>query len=210
MITVVTVLRSGGEYSQQWVHALRRSIQQFLPGATFRVLTDFPGLDPWAIPLQHGWPGWWSLVEWWRPGLFTGRVLAMGLDTFAVDDLSEIAAYDGPLAGISDFYTPKVLASGVMSWTGDEGAHIYETFAKDPRAVMQRHRRMDPWMRTLVPDAVRLQDIVPDQIVSFKKHARSGPPANARLVVGHGQPRFSSARAGWAHEHWKLLTARTD
>lgn len=207
-VTLVCVLRSGGVYTPEWARKLYVGARQHLPEAEFRVLTDLPTHSfpaGTAIPLQHDWPGWWSLVEWWRPGLFQGRVLAMGLDTLLVGSLADIASCTEPIAGISDFYQPRVLASGVMTWEGDAGAHIYETFARNPAAVMRHQRRMDPWMRGLIPRAARLQDLYPRQIVSYKAHARSGIPPGARIVCGHGSPKFSEARAGWAHLHWQAL-----
>lgn len=48
-----------------------------------------------------------------------------------------------------------------------------------------------------------LFDLYPGQIVSLKVHARNGPPEGARLVCGHGDPRFSDPAAGWAHRAWK-------
>jgi hypothetical protein len=57
---------------------------------------------------------------------------------------------------------------------------------------------------------VRLQDVFPGQIVSLKRHCNpakgaKGPPVGARLVCGHGKPRFSERAAGWAHEEWRSI-----
>lgn len=130
MSTVVCVLKSGGHYTPEWAWKLKAGVEQYLPGADFRCLTDMEGV-PGAVPLLKDRPGWWSLPEWYRP-LFEGRVIALGLDTLIVGDLSELAAYDGPLAGIDDLYRPRHLASGVMTWRGDEAAHLWEAFESKP------------------------------------------------------------------------------
>ena len=209
-LTVVCVLRSGGAYGPEWVWALERGIREHLTNFQFRVITDFKGVfGKFEVPMAHHWPKWWSLVNWWKPGLFPGRVLAMGVDTLATGNLDQIATYDGAIAGISDFYHPAVLASGVMVWQKDAGADLYEAFRKDAGAIMRRFPRMDPWMRTVIGDrAGRLQDHFPGQIVSYKAHARAGVPAGARLVCGHGEPKFNNPKCGWANNWWKALVAR--
>lgn len=205
-VTVACVLKSGGGYDPSWVYALKRAINRHLQDFEFRVLSDLDCFGSWGTRLEHNWRGWWSLVEWWRPGLFKGRVLAMGLDTLITGDLSELAAYDGPMAGISDFHQPKRLASGVMTWHADEGAVLYETFRRDPQGIMRRFPRMDPWMRTVIPGAARLQDRYPGQICSYKAHARKGPPENARIVCFHGRPAITDLpSSNWARALWSSI-----
>ncbi len=204
-VVVVCVQRDGGAFNDpRWIRALRAGVQKWLPSADFRCITgaQYPGHHI-IMPRHPEWAGKWTLVNWWTPGLFTGqRVIAVGLDTLITGDLSAIAAYDGKYAGISDFYQPNVLASGVMTWFGDELQVLYDAFCKDPEGIQHRFPRMDPWMRTIIPDAVRLQDVFPDQIVSLKAHARAKCPKHARIVCGHGNPRLNSPTAGWAYGAW--------
>lgn len=208
-MTVVGVLRSGGDFDPRWVRALMRGVDLHLKGHRFVCLTDwhFDGCTTYL--LEHDWPRWWPKVELFRPGLFEESVLYLDLDTLAVGDLSEIASYSGPFATISDFYHPPMLASGVMAWTpGPHTEQIYEAFLEDPDGIMRSHpNRMDVWLRKVAPDGDRLQDLYPGQIVSLKDGKRrgvlrEGVPDGARLVCGHGNPRLSSPEAGWAHEMW--------
>lgn len=204
MITVACVLKTGGIYTREWVYALKRGLNRYLDGFEFVCLTDDPGVTPlWRVPLKHSWPGWWPKIEAFRAGLFEGPVLYLDLDTLPVGYLTDIASYDGPYAMLSDFYQPMIPASGVMAWTPSaETEAIYETFVRQGRIP---GGRSDHWYARHAPKPVRLQDVFPGQIVSFKAHARSGPPENARLVAGHGSPRFNDRKAGWAHEAWKSL-----
>lgn len=202
MITVATVLKSGGVYTPDWVYALKRGLSRHLSDFRFACLTDMPGLPPiWTYPLAHGWPGWWSKVEAFRPALFDGPVLYLDLDTLPVGALSDIASYRGPFAMLNDFYQGrKQVASGAMAWTpGPHTEAIYHAFCRE-RSIPRG--RSDHWYQKHTPKADRLQDLYPGQIVSLKKHARKGPPEGARLVCGHGNPRLSEAAAGWAHREW--------
>ena len=206
---VACVYRTGGIYTREWVSALRRALGRWMPtGYRFVCLTDDLSVEPyWRIPLVHNWPGWFSKVELFRPGLFVGPVLYMDLDTLPVGDLSDIAGYRGPFAMLTDFYREqrRAVASGVMAWTpGPHTEAIYEAFVREPML----NGRSDYWYAKHAPDPDRLQELFPGQIVSFKKHARTGPPRNARLVCGHGKPRFSSPAAGWAHEEWRSWATR--
>lgn len=206
------MLRTGGDFSAEWVTALKAGLDLYLQDFRFVCLTDDPAVDPrWRVPLLHGFAGWWSKFELFRPGLFTGRVLYIDLDSIPVGDLSDLARYDGPFAMLSDFYAPQNPASGVMAWTAGEGDALYERFVADPRGIMRRHRtRSDPFYASVLGDVARLQDYAPGQIVSLKAHARAGTPDGARLVCFHGKPRPNDPAAGWAHVEWVSRARRKE
>lgn len=210
VITVACVLKTGGLYDVEWVYALGAGLYDHLghPGVDFEFvcLTDDDIRWAWAVPLQHGWPGWWSKIELFRPGLFGGPVLYLDLDTLVLGDLSEIVSYDGPFAMLSDFYRPKVAQSGVMMWTpSDETAAIYETVRADEARILYSYRGDGEFLHDQLPSADRIQDLCPGQVVSYKVHARQGPPENARLVCAHGPPKWNDPAAGWAYHRWMSL-----
>src|SRR5690606_28347529 len=95
--------------------------------------------------------------------------------------------------------------SGVMAFTpGDYTRELWEAFFARHREHVRKFRGDGEWLNAHTkPD--RLQDLFPGQIVSFKVHATKGPPRGARLVCGHGKPRFSDPAAGWAHQAWASL-----
>jgi hypothetical protein len=202
-VTVATVLRSGGDYDARWVHTLYRQLDRHMPEPwTFACLSDDPSV-PGYVPLRHDWPRWWPKIELFRPGLFDGPVLYLDLDTLVLGDLSGIASYCGRMAMLADFYRllrgRRQGESGVMAWTpGEHTEAVYRAYVKRP----VRTGGDGPFIRRHVEHEY-LQDLYPGQIASFKADARRGPPDGARLVAGHGRPRFSDPRAGWAHDFWK-------
>lgn len=203
------MLRSGGIYTPEWVYALKRGIGRHLSGAQFRCLTDAPGISPptWRVPLEHHWRGWWSKMELFRPRLFPGPVLYVDLDTLPVGDLTPLTTYRGPLAMLSDFYRPEKAQSGVMAFTpGAVTEAIWEAWIKDPEGHMRRYRGDGEWLHALTEGTGvdRIQDVA-QGVYSLKVHAREGPPEDAVLVCGHGNPRLSSPAAGWAHGQWRAL-----
>jgi hypothetical protein len=202
-VTVACVLRSGGDYDARWVHALYRQLGQHMPEPwTFVCLSDDPDV-PGYVPLAYGWPRWWPKIELFTPGLFDGPVLYLDLDTLVLGDLSDIASYRGRMAMLADFYRlargRRQGESGVMAWTPCEHTEaVHRAYVKRPVGTGGD----GPFIHRHVEHEY-LQDLYPGQIASFKAEARNGPPDGARLVAGHGRPRFSDPRAGWAHDFWK-------
>lgn len=203
MLTVLCVLRSGGEYRPEHVVALRDGVRAHLPVPhEFVCLSDAVVHGVWTYPLRYGWPGWWSKMEAFQPHRFKGRVLYMDLDTVIVGDLSDLAAYSGQFAMLSDFLRPERPASGVMAWDAgcEQARAIWEAFTRDPEGHM--HECQGGGDQEFIASVVygredRLQDVVPGQIVSYKVHCKNGVPDGARLVCAHGTPK------PW-HAEWRL------
>jgi hypothetical protein len=207
MKTVACVLRSGGVYGPAWVRALWRGIRENLDSAELVCLTDlrFRILGVETIPLRYGWPGWWSKLELYREGLFAGPVTYVDLDSLPVGPLEDLCSLKSDYAALSDFYQPREMASGVVCFTpGKKTEELFERFLEDPAGIIKKHPgRSDHWYRKVLGKIDRVQELVPGQVVSFKSHAKNGTPPGARLVCGHGRPRFSDPSAGWAHILWK-------
>lgn len=209
---VACVLRSGGPtYDPRWVYALKRGANQHLPDHEFICLTDVGGITPnWRAPMTHPWPGWWAKMGLFDPELFPRDrlVLYFDLDTLLLGDLTFLAEYDGEFGMIRGFYHP-VRQSGVMAWRpGRLSDLVWEKWMEDPDGHISSFRGDGRWLHQHLPEegVDQLLDLFPGRIVSYKVDAKQGPPDGARVVCGHGKPRFSSSRAGWAHVHWRRMT----
>jgi len=195
-ITVVCVLRYGGDYDMAYVLRLRDGVKRHLPGARFVCMGDswIGGVE--NEPLWEGWPGWWAKMHIFSPGLFgDGLVLYLDLDTVVVGSLSDMAAYEGNMAVLADLYRPDTtIGSGVLLWRGDAMRPIWDAFTADPEDVIRRNLvRMDHFIHGFVEDADRVQDLWPGQVVSYKRDVRPAGgviPPDARLVCLHGRPRL--------------------
>ena len=183
--TVLTVLRSGGDYTFEHVERLRAQCEQTTPGVRFFCLHD--------EAMLHRWPGWWAKMELFR---FTGPVLYMDLDTAVVGNLTPLldAATEHDFIALRNpLPTPSRFGSGLMAWRGDM-SHVYTRFRRDPRIHMSRCNTQQLWgdqgfISEDCPNPVLWQDLFPGEILSWKVDCKQGIPETACVVYFHGQPR---------------------
>ncbi len=195
MLTVACVLRSGGIYDASWVARLQAGVSRHLPQPHRFVCLSDVEVPCDRIPLVHDWPGWWSKLELFK---LKGPVLFFDLDTAIVGDLTDIAAeaLKPQFRMLRDFYAPAHFGSGVMAWGACAPSGLYERFANAPETNMAlRRARMGDQAyieETYFGEPIeRWQDVVGDQIVSYKVHCRGSIPADARVVCLHGRPKFT-------------------
>jgi len=211
MLTVACVLRSGGVYDPSWVAKLRKGVAQHLPiEHRFVCISDQP-VDCERIPLRNYWPGWWSKIEVF---LLPGPMLFFDLDTLIIGDLSELAevAMSTPFAALRNFRVHDGLGSGVMAWgAGVDLSDWHRRFSRDPAEWMRLiGSRGDQGFVEEVADlgsVVRLQDVVPRQIMSFKDDVpnRTSHP-HARVMCLHGKPKFLDMPVQhWVRRKWEDL-----
>ncbi len=216
MLNVACVLKSGGDFDRRWVDALEQGVwEKITEPHRFVCLTDDADLLSQqtigirAVPLLDGWPGWWSKIELFRPGLFPDGepVLFFDLDTVILRDITHLAgAIDTDLVLLRDFYRLQTAwGSGVMGWTSGCFNKIFETFKQDFRGYTRKFRSDQHFINWTVPiSLVRFwQDEFPGQLVSYKVHCTEKVPALAHLVCFHGKPRPTEVGARWMSA-WKF------
>lgn len=160
----------------EYVRRLRAGVERHYRGKfNFHVLTDGP-------------PSWWAKMALFEPGRFEGRCVYFDLDTVISGPLVDLLAYDGPFAGLRDVWQPGQMGSGVMSWTAGEADHIWRAWVDAGRPQDDPHGDQ-AFITQHMPTALRLQDLLPGQIVSFKAHCGQGVPEGARVICFHGRPR---------------------
>ncbi len=187
MLTVACVLKSGGIYDETHVDRLHRQIQKHLDiPHNFVCLADIPEYVDGAIiaPLVDDWPGWWSKVEMFRPGVFTGRVLYLDLDVTIVGSLDDLANHPASFIAIKDWERPTINSS-VMAWDAGVADHVYANF--EP-GFMERKGGDQAWIDEQIED----MSLFPfEWCVSFKHQIRRWKcaPGDPRVIVYHGEPK---------------------
>ena len=183
MVTILTVLKSGGEYEPK--HVVRLANQFREQGFTITCLSDID-VPVKRIPLQHNWPGWWSKMEVFRPDI-TGDIFYIDLDSTVVDDPAELFTVTNPTM-LSGDYEPKKLGSGVMFWPEGSREYVWDEWRRRPdfcrngdqQFIERTGVRVDRW-----------QKVRPGSLVSYKcgVKPKGMVPANAKIVYFHGKPR---------------------
>jgi len=192
MLTVACVLRSGGVYNQEDVSRLHAGVYQHLKEEHKFVCLSDVEVPCDKIPLEHNWPGWWSKMELFK---LPGPVLFFDLDTIITGDLSDIArkTEQSDLIMLRDFYRHDGLGSGIMGW-GKSNIKFYDLFRGNFGGWTQKlgARGDQGFIEEVVniSQTTKWQDIVPEQIVSYKVHVMNRfVPTNARVVCFHGIPK---------------------
>lgn len=198
---IACVLRSGGIYRPEHVQRLAAQAAQWAPGEPFVCLSDMHVDGVETIALHRGWPGWWSKLELFRPGVVPDgtRVLYADLDTTFLGPVDGLLARPEPFLALADFYrrppvVPKRgLGSGLLQWTAGTHDDLYATFAADPDGWQRRCGFAgDQKFLELALGGARVtfwEDVAPGVVVSYKVHCRQGVPAGARVVCFHGRPK---------------------
>lgn len=189
-LTVVCVLRSGGDYDEEYVYRLQEDVERYLP-----VKHDFLCLSDVELkcrywPLDCSWPGWWSKMCVFRPWL-NGDVLYFDLDTMIVGDLTDIANVKR-LTAVSDFYRPGRLQSCMMYLPFTSRGVIWKEWMKDPHKHMDTFRGAGDqgFLEKVWGRVDFFQDMLPGQVVSYKVDVvDKGLKEHNRVVCFHGKPR---------------------
>lgn len=199
----ITVLKSGGIYGQEHVEQLYDEFLEYAPdGVDFTCLSDIPGV-PGYYPLLKNYPGWWSKIEIFDQ--FPGPWLYVDLDTVILGDISNIlaAAEKNWFTLLRDFNpSQRLLGTGVMGHgsSGRDLSFLAEKFAANP-PHWQNYCQNPRWWgdqgfveKTLVTMGIEneisfFQNMVPGEIVSYKKQYMHKKTGQERIVCFHGKPR---------------------
>jgi hypothetical protein len=201
-ISIVCVLRSGGEYSFYHVYVLKNMVKRNLYCRyPFICLTDFippknypydlSGID--FVPFEHNWPGWWAKMEAFRPGLGE-RILYLDLDVCLIRNCDDLINLTGNFLLLRD---PGNLTINTAVELYDHSAvqWIYDGFCADAWMHMKEFVSDQQYLQSKVDQALLspefIEDYLPDQVVSYKKQWRSGDcnKKNVRMIYFHGNPR---------------------
>lgn len=209
-LTVLCVLKSGGDYTPEYVRKLRDGVAKHLTiPHRFVCLSDVP-VPCERIPLKHGWRGWWSKLEVFRPDVITGKTLYLDLDTVIVGNMDPVASipYDFAMLNIRA-KDVKVGNSGAM-WIGKPFPHVYERFAEKPDYWMDYHLQnaKDRYMgdQAFISDCFeeipKLHHALPGFFQSYKyDRCQAEIPSGCSVVCFGGLPRPHQA-GGWVRQAW--------
>lgn len=137
-LTVALALRSGGQYTAEHARTLAAAAMRY--GADRVVcLTDRGIGSVPSVVMRHNWPGWWSKLEVFRPGLFEPdeKVLFLDLDTLILKPFRSILTLPTPLFGRDASYKNEPCSTFILFEAGQLDI-LYETFCENTVSAMDR------------------------------------------------------------------------
>lgn len=196
MATILTVLRSGGDFEPWHVQALQRQVQQWAPaGTNFICLSDVKVPGVWCIPLEYHWPSWWSKMELFRPDI-KGDFYFTDLDNVIVGPLNDILDTRGILlnSGVNGS-----LWTSLMRLTEDERGQVWDLFIRAPRALIDFYDSPAAQAKPPFGDArlvsmclhhraARWEHALPGQVVNISTMQTPfgyRKPPQARIILTH-------------------------
>lgn len=204
MVTVACVYRPGGGFCDEYVYRLRAGVKEYV-----QIPHRFVCMAPRrlrsveTLGFKQEWPGYWSKLELFRPGVFTGRVFYLDLDTILTGDITDLVADNSDFICLTNWRGDGThVASAVMGWNADlDFSQIYTRFNLALRGrYMQSWERFGDqgWIQDNLPIPFASYNLrYPNRIVSYKKHIQGvgAVPAEASIVCFHGKPRPHAV--GW-------------
>jgi hypothetical protein len=201
-LKIATVWRTGGTYKAEHVTAIYNACKKYIDEEfEFFCLTDYTGpihKEVNKIPLIHKWKGYWSKMELFRPGIFSGSdVFYLDLDTLITHDITEIATMETDFFGMRDFNMLNELSSGILKFNADKFNYIYRAFLSNPGEWMKCRGGDQEAIRKIlrtVPDF--MQDLFPRRMAEFKNHCwdpklkKVSIPDNYWIVCFHSSPKM--------------------
>lgn len=180
MLTVAAVCVPGGIYNTGHVDRLFAQVRKHL---------SIPFKE--HVVLESDKPGWFSKLDLFKPGQFSGRVLYLDLDSTVIGSLDDLATIPAPFAIIKNFKEFKepnkaLFNSSVMRWDAGAADHLFTNFTSD---VMDRMNGDQDFISEQMPDAATFPG---DWCVSYKvsRYAKLNTmPKDSRVVCYHGQPK---------------------
>lgn len=153
-----------------------------------------PGVE--GVALTPGRDGWWNKVELFRPGLFTGRVIALDLDTVIVGPLDDLAQTKGTVHLTDWGWEKNCYGNGIMVWDAGEHEEVWTRYTPE---IPKRLQGDNDWLFELggwpaLPKGMN---------VSYRYHAKDGPPDGAVTVSMHGRPKCHEITTGWVPRVWR-------
>jgi hypothetical protein len=208
-------------YSDEWVRRLKAMVQRNLPAPhSFFCLSNVDRIEGAAtIPLEKGWPGWWSKMELFSPRnlRLADRFLYIDLDALIVGDLEpffQVPSTFSLLPYIEGARAKSIKPDGrgfircynssVMVYNQDDiRLHkIYRAFKKGDGRWMKRFRGDQDFIASVVQDA----NTLPRSWVSKLKNCKDGDLGEDTKIVLSMPWKCEQAAEmfDWVREIWTL------
>lgn len=140
MITLKTVLKSGGAYKPEHVLRMLGMLDRYVDcPAKFVCYSDIDIEGVEVRPLLHDWPGWWAKLELFRE---VEESFYIDLDMTITENITDMVMVDSDFIALRNM-TPRIqgIGSAMMKWRGDK-RFIYDKFKGDSERYMADNNKI--------------------------------------------------------------------
>lgn len=204
-----TVLKTGGEYTEEHAYALHNNFRRIHPAGQVVCISDVTLTSPHAIT-NTPYPRWWQKMNLFHPALGVfGDIVYADLDTVIVGDMAEFYTVPGDVV-LRDFYRGgAAIGSGLMKITPAMRHWVWREWKRlGPETVMAKYDAKGLGDQAFLEEIIgqdssvlRWQDALPGQVASYKVHIRDAKTqwmrADCRVVCFHGNPRPWKVDLDW-------------
>jgi hypothetical protein len=209
-LTVLCVLKSGGDYDANYVRILRDGVARHLTLPHRFVCISDVDVPCERIPLKYDWPGWWSKLAMFEPGVITGPTLFLDLDTIITGPLDPVATIPYEFAMLNIRAKDLKIGNSGAMWFTKPQPHVFERFVEKPQYWIDYHIKnaKDRYMgdqafiSDCFDDIPKLHHALPGFFLSYKYDSCQGSvPPGCSVVCFGGPPRPAQA-GGWVKQVW--------
>ena len=206
-LTVICVLRKSKDYGPEDVAKLQQGVAQHLSLPHRFVCLSNVDVPCERIAMQHDWPGWWSKIELFRPGVITGPTIYLDLDNVVIGDFSRIVGFNQDWAMMQNLSRPHMVSSAVMWFYHRAPVDVYKKFVVNPQHWLKYHQdnKDGPYLgdQAFIWDAlnrsVPVMSAREHGICSYRLHVKSQgkPPDWCKIVCFGGRFKPNNVNDEW-------------
>jgi hypothetical protein len=200
--TIACVCKTGREYTPEHVDILQNMVKRHVKVPYEFVCVSDVKQNCRTVLFEQDFPGWWSKIELFRKGIFSGKVLFMDLDTIVCGNITDYLTkpQSNRLYMMTEFDYPKEVSSCFMAWDTDKVdlSHLYNNFIKNPARFMQHYDndykpfRGDQLYISKNQKFDRINSLSSQKIMSYRVHyakQKVAPQKDVSLVAFGGKRR---------------------
>jgi len=199
MIKIITVLKTGAEYTPNMVKTIQRMCERHITMPFEFICYSDVDIDGITVrKLKHNWPGWYSKMEMYQE---EGPCLFMDLDTIITNNIDSLIqqALKYEFIILRDFYRGyrkhresdlEAKQSSLVFWNMNVKP-LYDDYIKNVRTVHNGDQEIVEQYFKDKEDLVTYWQDIDSSIVSFKVHMKSRKAnlKDTKIVIFHGKPR---------------------
>lgn len=204
-MTIVTVLKTSGEFEEKHVQWLQRQLHFPIVCLT-NSLYQIDGVR--TVKLKYNLPNWWSKMEMFRDDLKLGNFLYVDLDTVFVKGFPQWLLTLNETHVLKDMLGGDHMNSGLMFLMEKDREGIFKDFMADKDGYIKSLRGDQDYLSRYFDKAKKFQIEFPRRIVSYKADILKTKPqggniTSASIVCFHGKPRPWDCVEHWIPKRWR-------